>query len=66
MCKPKAEGGFRDLYAFNIVVLAKQGWRVFHQPMSLVVRVLKARFSPILPSGMRKLLDLLCIVGKVL
>ncbi|KAM1798186.1 hypothetical protein ACFX12_032285 [Malus domestica] len=48
MCKPKAEGGlgFRDLYAFNMAVLSKQGWGVFHQPTSLVARVLKARYFP--------------------
>ncbi|KAM1236381.1 hypothetical protein ACFX2I_037400 [Malus domestica] len=48
MCKPKAEGelGFRDLYAFNMVVLAKQGWRVFHHPSSLVAQVFKAQYFP--------------------
>ncbi|KAM1511682.1 hypothetical protein ACFX1Z_023335 [Malus domestica] len=48
MCKSKTEGGlgFRDLYAFNMAVLAKQGWRVFHHPSSLVARIFKARYFP--------------------
>ncbi|KAM1007485.1 hypothetical protein ACFX11_004169 [Malus domestica] len=48
LCKPKSEWGlgFKDLYAFNLALLAKQGWRLLHQPNSLVVRIFKARYYP--------------------
>ncbi|KAL0347872.1 UNVERIFIED_CONTAM: hypothetical protein Scaly_1803200 [Sesamum calycinum] len=38
MCRPLVEGGmgFRDLNAFNIALLAKQGWAVVSQPTSLL------------------------------
>ncbi|KAF8413474.1 hypothetical protein HHK36_001461 [Tetracentron sinense] len=44
ICKSKESGGvgFRDLQAFNLSLLAKQGWRILNQPETLWVRVLKA------------------------
>lgn len=44
----KAEGGlgFRDLHSFNMPMLAKQGWRLIHNPGSLCARILKAKYYP--------------------
>ncbi|XP_019192732.1 PREDICTED: uncharacterized protein LOC109187030 [Ipomoea nil] len=45
LSKPKKFGGlgFKDLRAFNLAMLGKQGWRFLTNPQSLVARVYKAR-----------------------
>ncbi|GKB29371.1 reverse transcriptase [Tanacetum coccineum] len=46
--RPKDEGGlgFRDLKAFNLALLAKQGWRLIVNPHSFWGRVLKGIYFP--------------------
>lgn len=48
LCRPKSEGGlwFCNLYAFNLGLLAKQGWKLLVEPQSMVARLLKARYFP--------------------
>ena len=48
MCKSKLNGGmgFRNLQAFNLAMLAKQGWRLILNPNSLVAQIYKARYYP--------------------
>lgn len=45
---PKVEGGlgYRDLRHFNLVLLAKQGWRILKSPDSLASKILKAKYFP--------------------
>jgi hypothetical protein len=38
--------GFRDLHAFNIAMLAKQGWRMIQNSDSLCAQILKAKYYP--------------------
>lgn len=46
MVSLKEEGGlgFRDLFSFNMATLAKQGWRLIHNPSSLCAQILKAKY----------------------
>jgi hypothetical protein len=48
MTRPKSQGGigFRDLRIFNQALLARQAWRLIHQPDSLCARFLKAKYYP--------------------
>ncbi|VFQ72106.1 unnamed protein product [Cuscuta campestris] len=48
MTYPKKFGGmgFRDISAFNVALLGKQGWRFLTNPAALVSQVFKARYFP--------------------
>ena len=48
LCKSKLKGGmgFKNLQAFNLAMLAKQGWRLLENPNSLVARMYKAKYYP--------------------
>lgn len=48
LCKLKSDGGlgFKDLYAFNLALLAKQGWRNIHHSQSFVAQIFKGRYFP--------------------
>ncbi|KAJ1256423.1 hypothetical protein BS78_K029100 [Paspalum vaginatum] len=38
--------GFRDLHAFNMAMLARQGWRLLTMPDSLCAQVLQVKYYP--------------------
>ena len=38
--------GFRNLEAFNLSILRKQGWKLLSNSTSLLTRVLKAKYFP--------------------
>ena len=48
LCKSKLYGcmGFQNLQAFNLALLAKQGWWILSNPNSLLAKVYKAKYFP--------------------
>ena len=48
MGSPKTQGclGFRDFHCFNKALLAKQIWRLWKNPNSLIARIMKAKYHP--------------------
>jgi hypothetical protein len=48
MCKPKhLDGlGIGVIELFNLAILARQGWRLLHNPESLSASILKAKYYP--------------------
>lgn len=48
LCTRKIHGGmdFRNLESFNQAMLGKQAWNLISKPMSLMARVLKAKYFP--------------------
>lgn len=52
-CPKLIEGiEFRDLEAFNLALLAKQGWRLINGPPSLFQTIFKGKYFP-LPSSQK-------------
>ena len=49
LCVSKELGGlgFPNIYAFNLAMLEKQGWRFRSKPNALSTRVFKAKYFPI-------------------
>ncbi|XP_025703936.1 uncharacterized mitochondrial protein AtMg00310-like [Arachis hypogaea] len=45
-CRPKNQGGlnFKNLKAFNLAMLAKQGWRLLTRPNSLISKVYQSKY----------------------
>ncbi|RXH71345.1 hypothetical protein DVH24_018700 [Malus domestica] len=37
---------FRDLLSFNLAYLVKIGWRLLHNPSTLLGQILKAKYFP--------------------
>lgn len=48
LCKQKESGGlgYRNLEGYNIVMLAKKGWKCISTPNALTSRLLKAKYFP--------------------
>lgn len=46
MHKSRGGMGFKELTAFNLAMLGKQGWKFLSEPHSLVTRIFKAKYFP--------------------
>lgn len=42
--KSRGGVGFKDMSSFNQALIAKQGWRLIQYPVSLMAKVMKARY----------------------
>jgi hypothetical protein len=47
LSKAKERMGFRDFECFNKALLAKQIWRLWKNPDSLIAKILKAKYHPL-------------------
>lgn len=68
LCLTKHEGGlgFKNLHAYNLAMLAKQGWRLIKNPNTLIARLYKAKYHPHCSFLNAELGDLLLSLGEVL
>ncbi|CAN1744284.1 Putative ribonuclease H protein At1g65750 [Linum perenne] len=48
LCVRKEDGGmgFKDLHAFNLAMVGKQGWKFMTEPNALVTKIFKAKYFP--------------------
>ncbi|CAN1846005.1 LINE-1 retrotransposable element ORF2 protein [Linum perenne] len=48
LCVKKTDGGmgFKDLHAFNMAMVGKQGWKLMMDPDALVTKIFKAKYFP--------------------
>lgn len=48
LARRKEEGslGFRDLHAFKLAMLGRQGWKLISQPDAMVSQFSKAKYFP--------------------
>ncbi|CAN0903253.1 Uncharacterized mitochondrial protein AtMg00310 [Linum grandiflorum] len=48
LCVKKDDGGmgFKDLHAYNMAMVGKQGWKLMNSPNALVTRIFKAKYFP--------------------
>lgn len=45
--KEKGGNGLKDLNEMNLALIAKNSWRLFHQPNSIYTKTMKGRYFPL-------------------
>ena len=57
--------GFRDFEAFNLALLAKQGWQMIHNDHSLCARIFKGTYFHNSSFIKQNWVTIHCLYGKV-